>query len=87
MQLSSAREVTDIFELLQREGASESRFGPRICAALLPVLIMKIDECAVPYGAVDSRALERRNRDANRASTTAVSAPPAKVAAIRVAKP
>ncbi|MEA3188093.1 MAG: hypothetical protein QOD99_1923 [Chthoniobacter sp.] len=62
VQLSAPQEVADIYELLQREGSAESRFGSRIRAALLQVLIMKIDQQAVPYGSVEFRALETFQR-------------------------
>jgi len=52
----------DLFEILQREGASESVYGARICAALAPVLIMKITERAVPYAVGESRALATFHR-------------------------
>jgi AraC-like DNA-binding protein len=57
VQISSPKEVIEIFEILQREGSSESSYGARICSALVPVLIMKITEHAVPYAMGDSRAL------------------------------
>src|SRR5205823_14893385 len=62
VQLSSPQEVTDIFEWLQRKGTSETRVEAEICAALLPVLVMTINQHAVPYGALDSRALETYQR-------------------------
>jgi AraC-like DNA-binding protein len=62
VQLSAPQELTDIFELLQREGASESRFAAKICAAILPVLLMKLTERAVPYGAAEPRALDTFQR-------------------------
>jgi AraC-like DNA-binding protein len=62
VQLSAPQELTDLFELLQREGASESRFAPKICAALVPLMIMKITERAVRYGSVEPRALETYQR-------------------------
>jgi AraC-like DNA-binding protein len=57
VQVSSPKEVIELFEILQREGASESGYGAHICAALVPALIMKITECAVPYAMAESRAL------------------------------
>jgi AraC-like DNA-binding protein len=57
VQISSPKEVIEIFEILQREGASESGYSGRICSALVPVLIMKITEHAVPYPMGESRAL------------------------------
>jgi AraC-like DNA-binding protein len=61
-QLSSPQEVIDVFEWLQREGLNEAVFRPEVCAALLPVLLMKIDQHAVPYGTLDFRALETYER-------------------------
>lgn len=57
VQVSSPKEVVELYEILQREGASESVYGARICAALVPVLIMKIAQRAVPYAVEESRAL------------------------------
>lgn len=62
VQLSSPQEIADIFEMLQREGRMESRFSSPICAALLNILIMKIDQQALPYGSADLRALETFQR-------------------------
>jgi AraC-like DNA-binding protein len=62
VQLSAPHELTELFELLQREGASDSPFGAMICAALLPILMMKINERAVPYGVAEPRALETYQR-------------------------
>ena len=50
IQTSPSREVVEIFEMLQREGASSSLFAPRLCAALIPLLITKLTERAVPGG-------------------------------------
>lgn len=62
VQVSSPKEVVELYEILQREGASESVYGARICAALVPVLIMKIAERAVPYAVEESRALATFHR-------------------------
>jgi len=62
VQVSSPKEIVELFEILQREGASESDYGARICAALVPVLIMKITECAVPHSVSESRALATFHR-------------------------
>jgi len=62
VQVSSPKEVVEFFEILQREGASESMYGARICAALVPVLITKITERAVPYAIGESRALATFHR-------------------------
>jgi AraC-like DNA-binding protein len=62
VQLSAPQEAIEVFELLQHEGMSEARLGPQICAALLPVLVMKIDQQAAPYGALDFRAFETYER-------------------------
>jgi AraC-like DNA-binding protein len=62
VQLSSHHELTDIFELLQREGVNHSPFSAAICAALLPVLIAKIAERALPGGLTEPRALETFER-------------------------
>ena len=62
VQVSSPKELVELFEILQREGASESEYGARICAALVPVIIMKITERAVPYAVGESRALATFHR-------------------------
>lgn len=62
VQLSSPQEVVDIYELLQREGDTEGRFGEEICAALLRMLIMVIDRNAIPYGSGEFRAFETFQR-------------------------
>jgi AraC-like DNA-binding protein len=62
VQVSSPKEVVELYEILQREGASESVYGARICAALVPVLIMKIAQRAVPYAVEESRALATFHR-------------------------
>lgn len=62
VQLSSPQEIADVYELLQREGAAEGRSGSQICAALLEVLILKIDQQAVPYGPAEFRAFETFQR-------------------------
>lgn len=61
-QVSTPGEVREIFETLQRNGAGESPYGPALCAALIPVLLLKISERAVTAGAVDSRALATYQR-------------------------
>ncbi|MHA3774657.1 helix-turn-helix domain-containing protein [Verrucomicrobiota bacterium sgz303538] len=62
VQLSSLEEVVELFELLQREGASESTFGAQICAALIPALLLKITERALPGGIAEPRALATYRR-------------------------
>jgi AraC-like DNA-binding protein len=62
VQVSSPTEVGEIFELLQREGSSQSRYGARLCAELLPVLLTKITERAVVGGASAPRALATYQR-------------------------
>ncbi len=62
LHLSGFQEVLEVFELLQREGAHDRRLGPRLCAALLPVLIIKIDEHALCSGPSEPQALETYQR-------------------------
>lgn len=62
VQMSAVREVRELFELLQREGASESPFGAKICAGLIPVLLTKITERAIAAGSVEPRALATYER-------------------------
>ena len=57
VQISSPKEVVELLEILQREGAGQGGYGARICAALVPALIMKISERVVPDAIHESRAL------------------------------
>ncbi|EDY18189.1 transcriptional regulator, AraC family [Chthoniobacter flavus Ellin428] len=61
-QVSTPGEIREIFESLQRNGGGESPFGPALCAALIPVLLLKIAERAVPAGGADPRALATYQR-------------------------
>ena len=61
-QVSTPGEIREIFEALQRNGAGESPFGPALCAALIPVLLLKISERAVSSSAADPRALDTYQR-------------------------
>lgn len=61
-QVSTPGDIRQIFENLQRNGEGESPFGPALCAALLPVLWLKIAERAVPLGGADPRALATYQR-------------------------
>jgi len=56
-QVSTPGDIREIFESLQRNGAGESPYGPALCAALIPLLLLKIAERAVPAGGADPRAL------------------------------
>ncbi len=62
VQVSAPGEIREIFESLQRHGAGESPYGPALCAALLPVLLLLIEEKAVPYAEADPRALATYQR-------------------------
>jgi AraC-like DNA-binding protein len=62
VQVSTPGDIREIFESLQRNGAGESPFGPALCAALIPVLLLKIAEGAVPSGRADPRALATYQR-------------------------
>ena len=55
-QVSLPEEIVELFELLQREGASESTFGAQLCASLIPALLLKITERALPGGNAEPRA-------------------------------
>lgn len=61
-QVSMPGDIREIFESLQINGGSESPFGPALCAALIPVLLLKISERAVPEGGDDPRALATYQR-------------------------
>lgn len=63
IQTSPAREIGEIFEMLQRDGASNGPFAPQVCAALVSLLLMKLAERAVPGGtAGEPRALATYER-------------------------
>jgi AraC-like DNA-binding protein len=62
VQVSAVGEIREVFERLQRHGAKEPPFGPAVCAALLPLLLLLIDENAVPYAETDPRALATYQR-------------------------
>ena len=61
-QVSTPGDLREIFESLQRNGAGESPYGPALCAALIPVLLLKIAERAVPASGADPRALATYQR-------------------------
>lgn len=56
VQVSSPAEITDIFELIHRNGALPTGCTAAICVHLLSLLILKITELAVPFGAVETPA-------------------------------
>lgn len=62
VQVSAPHEVVEIFEGLQRNGAGGSPFSADICAALIPLLILKITEKAIPYDAAGMRSLPAYQR-------------------------
>ncbi len=62
VQVSTPGDLREIFESLQRNGAGESPYGPALCAALIPVLLLKIAERAVPASGADPRALATYQR-------------------------
>ena len=62
VQVSAPGEICEIFESLQQNGSSESPFGPALCAALIPFLLLKLAEKAVPYAAAEPRALATYQR-------------------------
>ncbi|MFT4175531.1 MAG: AraC family transcriptional regulator [Luteolibacter sp.] len=62
VRISSPKKVEDLFEWFQQQGSSETRHSHNICAALLPILLMILDQCAIPYRAYDFRAWETYQR-------------------------
>ena len=62
VQLSATEEVSELFETLQRNGSGEGAMAQEICAALIPVLLLKITERAATHGAFESRALATYRR-------------------------
>ncbi len=61
-QVSAPGELRAIFESLQSNGDSQSPYGPALCAALIPVLLLKLAEKAIPEAAPDPRAIETYRR-------------------------
>ena len=50
IQTSPSRDVVELFEMLQREGSGSSPFAQRLCATLVPLLLVKLSERTVPGG-------------------------------------
>lgn len=61
-RVSTPGDIREIFENLQQYGTSESPFGPALCAAFIPILLLKISERAMPSGRMDLRALATYQR-------------------------
>jgi len=57
VQISAPDEVIELFETLQRNGSGEGALVHEICAAFIPVLLLKITERAVAGGKLEPRAL------------------------------
>ncbi|MGD0536294.1 MAG: AraC family transcriptional regulator [Verrucomicrobiota bacterium] len=62
VQVSSPNELTELFESLQRNGAAENPLTGRICSTLVALILLKIAERAIDYGAAESRALPTYER-------------------------
>ena len=62
VQLSLPQEISEVFELMQREGNSEGALGHKMCVTLLDLLMTKITQHAVAPGAGELRALETFQR-------------------------
>ncbi len=62
VQVSAPNEVQGIFENLLRDGQRESRYNHRLCAALIPVLLLKISEKAISPDSSHDRALAAYQR-------------------------
>jgi AraC-like DNA-binding protein len=55
-------EIQRIFDDLIQNGLKGSRFSPRICEVLLEHLILKIGDCLMPWGAVETPAFATYQR-------------------------
>lgn len=62
VQVSSPNELTELFESLERNGAAENPLTGRLCATLVTLILLKITERAIDYGAAESRALPTYER-------------------------
>lgn len=62
VQVGSPAEIIDILETIHRNGAIPSAYTPAICVHLLSLLVLKITELAVPFGAVETRAFPTYQR-------------------------
>jgi len=62
VQLSLPHEISEVFELMQREGMGDGRLGHKMCATLLDLLATKITQHAAPYGTMELRASETYQR-------------------------
>lgn len=56
VQLGSAAEIVDLFELLIRNAMNESEHSGAICAALVETLLLKITEQTITGNTADTRA-------------------------------
>jgi AraC-like DNA-binding protein len=61
-QVSAPGEISELFDALGRNGANPTPFTPAICSHLVPLLLLKISELAVPIGAPESRAFPTYQR-------------------------
>lgn len=62
VQLSLPHEISEVFELMLREGGGEGKLGHKMCATLLDLLATKITQHAAPYGTMELRASETYQR-------------------------
>jgi len=62
VQVSSLREVVEIFEALHENANARTPFSSPICAHLISMLILKISEKAIPYGSSHTRAFPNYQR-------------------------
>ena len=56
VRVSAIDEIVEIYEMLYRTARKHTSFSARLAAALVPVLLLKIAETAVPPGSADSVA-------------------------------
>ncbi len=57
IRTSAPDEMMTLFDDLVRNGLKHTRYSPRICAALLEAILLKIAETRIPRGSVESGAL------------------------------
>jgi AraC-like DNA-binding protein len=62
VQIGEPQEIAEVFEMLQRAGAEPGPAGPALSHALLPVLLLKLQQRARPMGRIEPRAFSAYDR-------------------------
>jgi AraC-like DNA-binding protein len=55
--VAALHEVREIFDLLQKYGLSQTKYSQALCVSLMPTLLTKIAEQALPLPTTDARSL------------------------------